>query len=374
MILFLTQYYRGIGHANRIKLLAEETAKYYDTVVVDHLFKPPLDIKGVKHHYAMLESYQLKDIKKVFNFIQQKELLRFRLSKWKYILNIHKPKVVVIEGFPFCRHQFAYEYFSYMNECKKRGIKLLCSIRDYPWDEPHDGGVQDWIATTQNLVIENYFEKILVHGDNSILPLMSDRVKMTNTAELVRELSHKLYYTGYVADDSLKKHENKNNIVYVSLGFNKEEVLTIFKRFLTTAGKFPDLTFVMPMANVYLENIKNVKKGNIILTDYIEDLASKISDCRLFITYGGYNSTMEVLQTQCPTILIPRQNGQKLEQSIRAYAFEHLNCFKICNPNELQNLDKVIKEALDDKEFPKKFPYSLKGVEKSAKKIFDYIS
>ena len=374
MILFLTQYYRGIGHANRIKLLAEETAKYYDTVVVDHLFKPPLDIKGVKHHYAMLESYQLKDIKKVFNFIQQKELLRFRLSKWKYILNIHKPKVVVIEGFPFCRHQFAFEYFSYMNECKKRGIKLLCSIRDYPWDEPHDGGVQDWIATTQNLVIENYFEKILVHGDNSILPLMSDRVKMTNTAELVRELSHKLYYTGYVADDSLKKHENKNNIVYVSLGFNKEEVLTIFKRFLTTAGKFPDLTFVMPMANVYLENIKNVKKGNIILTDYIEDLASKISDCRLFITYGGYNSTMEVLQTQCPTILIPRQNGQKLEQSIRAYACEHLNCFKICNPNELQNLDKVIKEALDDKEFPKKFPYSLKGVEKSAKKIFDYIS
>lgn len=374
MILFLTQYYRGIGHANRIKLLAEETAKYYDTVVVDHLFKPPLDIKGVKHHYAMLESYQLKDIKKVFNFIQQKELLRFRLSKWKYILNIHKPKVVVIEGFPFCRHQFAFEYFSYMKECKKRGIKLLCSIRDYPWDEPHDGGVQDWIATTQNLVIENYFEKILVHGDNSILPLMSDRVKMTNTAELVRELSHKLYYTGYVADDSLKKHENKNNIVYVSLGFNKEEVLTIFKRFLTTAGKFPDLTFVMPMANVYLENIKNVKKGNIILTDYIEDLASKISECRLFITYGGYNSTMEVLQTQCPTILIPRQNGQKLEQSIRAYAFEHLNCFKICNPNELQNLDKVIKEALDDKEFPKKFPYSLKGVEKSAKKIFDYIS
>ena len=374
MILFLTQYYRGIGHANRIKLLAEETAKYYDTVVVDHLFKPPLDIKGVKHHYAMLESYQLKDIKKVFNFIQQKELLRFRLSKWKYILNIHKPKVVVIEGFPFCRHQFAFEYFSYMNECKKRGIKLLCSIRDYPWDEPHDGGVQDWIATTQNLVIENYFEKILVHGDNSILPLMSDRVKMTNTAELVRELSHKLYYTGYVADDSLKKHENKNNIVYVSLGFNKEEVLTIFKRFLTTAGKFPDLTFVMPMANVYLENIKNVKKGNIILTDYIEDLASKISECRLFITYGGYNSTMEVLQTQCPTILIPRQNGQKLEQSIRAYAFEHLNCFKICNPNELQNLDKVIKEALDDKEFPKKFPYSLKGVEKSANKILDYIS
>ena len=83
---------------------------------------------------------------------------------------------------------------------------------------------------------------------------------------------------------------------------------------------------------------------------------------------------MEVLQTQCPSILIPRQNGQKLEQFIRAYAFESLNCFKICNPNELQNLDKVIQEALNDNEFPKKFPYSLNGVEKSAKKILNYIS
>ena len=83
---------------------------------------------------------------------------------------------------------------------------------------------------------------------------------------------------------------------------------------------------------------------------------------------------MEILQTQCPAIIIPRQNGQKLEQFVRAYAFEPLNVFKVCNPNELNNLHKVINEAQKDKSFPTKFEYNMNGVENSAKEIFKYIS
>ena len=43
MIAFLTQYLYGLGHSNRIKLIAEETAKYTDVVIINQLFKPPLD-------------------------------------------------------------------------------------------------------------------------------------------------------------------------------------------------------------------------------------------------------------------------------------------------------------------------------------------
>ena len=32
MIAFLTQYLYGLGHSNRIKLIAEETAKYEDVL------------------------------------------------------------------------------------------------------------------------------------------------------------------------------------------------------------------------------------------------------------------------------------------------------------------------------------------------------
>jgi predicted glycosyltransferase len=373
MVLFLTQYYRGIGHANRIRLLAEEVGKNTECVVVDQLFKPPLEFVNATH-YALLHDYKVKDIKKIFHFIQQKELIRFRIRRWKEILDQHKPKVIVVEGFPFCRHQFAFEYFTYLKEAKKRNIKILCSIRDYPWDEPHEAGLQDWVANTQNLAIQMYFDKILVHGDRDIMPLLSDRVRIENTSEIIDELEEYITYTGYVVDKKLKKHERKNNTVYVSCGLNKEEVLLIFKQVIKAAEKFPDLSFIMPMANDYMEKLRNTTKRNVTLTDYIDNLSSKISDCALFITYGGYNSTMEILQTQCPAIIIPRQNGQKLEQFIRAYAFEPLNVFKVCSPNELNNLHKVIDEAQKDKSFPSKFKYNMSGVENSAKEIFKYFT
>jgi len=35
MIIFLTQYYKGIGHANRVRLIAKEVGKTHEITVVD---------------------------------------------------------------------------------------------------------------------------------------------------------------------------------------------------------------------------------------------------------------------------------------------------------------------------------------------------
>ena len=40
---FLTQYYRGLGHSQRIKFIAEKTAEYTDVVIMDQLFRPPIE-------------------------------------------------------------------------------------------------------------------------------------------------------------------------------------------------------------------------------------------------------------------------------------------------------------------------------------------
>ena len=31
---FLTQYYRGLGHSQRIKFIAEKTAEYHDVIIM----------------------------------------------------------------------------------------------------------------------------------------------------------------------------------------------------------------------------------------------------------------------------------------------------------------------------------------------------
>ena len=46
MIIFLTQYYRGLGHCMRTKFIAEKVAKTHDVLVVDQLFDPPISYDG----------------------------------------------------------------------------------------------------------------------------------------------------------------------------------------------------------------------------------------------------------------------------------------------------------------------------------------
>jgi predicted glycosyltransferase len=219
--------------------------------------------------------------------------------------------LIICEGFPFCRHQFSHEYFSFFEEAKKRGIKLIISARDFPWDEPHQDSLQDWVAYTQNIVCKYYAEKVLIHGDPKYLPLVSDRVRMNNPSEVIKHLEDKITYTGYVCNEKIKPHKKENNNIFVSTGLNKEEGMLIFKEITKIASQFPNYKFIMPIANRYLKNIKMKTKDNLVMVPYIEDMYKLLNSCALYITYGGYNSTMEILKSRIPAIIIPRTDGKK---------------------------------------------------------------
>lgn len=368
MIVFLTQYYRGLGHCMRTKFIAEEVAKTHDVLVVDQLFDPPISYDGCERT-SFLKAYVPADIKNIFNFMMSKELVLLRKKEWIKILDTNDVRLIICEGFPFCRHQFSHEYFSFFEEAKKRGIKLIISARDFPWDEPHQDSLQDWVAYTQNIVCKYYTEKVLIHGDPNYLPLVSDRVRMNNPSEVIQHLSDKIIYTGYVCNEKIKPHKKTNNNIFVSTGLNKEEGMLIFKEITKIADKFPEYKFIMPIANRYLKNIKTKTKNNVVMVPYIKDMYKLLSSCALYITYGGYNSTMEIFKSNIPAIIIPRTDGEKLEQFVRAYTFESYNFFKVVSKSEFIKLPKVINECLTDKKFPIKNNINLQGVKRSADAI-----
>ena len=43
----------------------------------------------------------------------------------------------------------------------------------------------------------------------------------------------------------------------------------------------------------------------------LKDMYKLLSSCALYITYGGYNSTMEIFKSNIPAIIIPRTDGAK---------------------------------------------------------------
>jgi len=364
MIAFLTQYLYGLGHSNRIKLIAEETAKYEDVIIINQLFKPPLSFNVPQ--VSFLEDSQPPPGRSLSGYVMNESLTNFRVKKFIETIEQNNIKLLVSEGFPFCRHQYANELFKCFEECKKRGIKIVVSIRDFPWDDPHDDQLKDWVNLTQNLICKYYVDKILVHGDPNILPLHSDRTKHTNSNLIIKDIKHLIKYTGYVCDDSLKPHEKKNNIIYVSTGLNKAEGMLLFKEITKIAHKFKDYKFVMPVANRYLKTGSSVK-DNMVFVEYIPELSKKIQSCAALITYGGYNTTMEVLKTRTPSIFVPRQDGHKLEQFVRCYAFEPYGFFKVLNNKEFYKLPETLEYVLSHK--PNKFNYDLDGARKSANEI-----
>jgi len=359
---FLTQYYRGLGHSQRIKFIAEKTAERHDVVIMDQLFQPPLDYKVP--HIAFLGDYKIPDINKVFQFIQQAPIINFRINQFIKTIEKYKVKVLVCEGFPFCRQQFAHEYFRYLAECKKRNIKIIISVRDFPWDEPHHNQLQDWVLYTQNIVCKHYADKILVHGDKELLPLISDRTRLANSIQIIKDIDSLIQYTGYVCDESQPIHKQKNNNIYVSTGLNKDESVVIFKRIAEIAQHYPEHKFIMPIANKY-NSIGGRKNKNIYLVEYVPELRNKLTECAAYITYGGYNATVEILKSQVPSLIIPRQSGRKMEQFVRAFTFEPYDFFKVLTMQEFGGIKSVLDKLISGYS-PKPFTYNLQGTSNTA--------
>ena len=360
---FLTQYYRGLGHSQRIKFIAEKTVEYTDVVIMDQLFRPPIEYKVP--HIAFLGDYTLSDINKVFQFIQQPAMINFRIKQFIETIEKYKVKVLVCEGFPFCRQQFAHEYFRYLEECKRRGIKIIISVRDFPWDEPHHNQLQDWVLYTQNIVCKYYADSILVHGDKRILPLISDRTKQANSVQIIKDIEHIVKYTGYVCDEDQPIHNQKDNNIYVSTGLNKDESVLLFKKIAEIAHLYPNHKFIMPIANKY-NTMGGRRNKNIYLVEYVPELRKKLTTCAGYITYGGYNATVEILKGQIPSILVPRQSGKKMEQFIRAFTFEPYDFYKVLTMQEFDNI-KVLLDKIIYGYKPKPFKFNLEGASNTAK-------
>ena len=71
------------------------------------------------------------------------------------------------------------------------------------------------------MYVKYYAEKILVHGDPAILPLQAIEQIIPNSKQIIDDIKDLITYTGYVCDNSIKKHTQKNNFIYVSTGLNK---------------------------------------------------------------------------------------------------------------------------------------------------------
>ena len=74
---------------------------------------------------------------------------------------------------------------------------------------------------------------------------------------------------------------------------------------------------------------------------------------------------MEILKSQVPSLIIPRQSGRKMEQFVRAFTFEPYDFFKVLTMQEFGGIKSVLDKLISGYS-PKPFTYNLQGTSNTA--------
>lgn len=254
------------------------------------------------------------------------------------------PDLFMVELYPFGRKRFHFELLPIL-EAIHRGdfgsTKVVCSLRDILVEkedqESYERGVLD--------ILNKYFGALLVHADSTL-------VSLDETFASTADIKIPLVYTGYVTarpsgDDGAnirKRLELKEGepLIVASAGGGRvgadllRAVLAAHAR-LAESRELRLCVFTGPfMAEgdfSALEGKANSAPGA-QLSRFTTEFLSYLAAADLSISMAGYNTCMNILAADVPSLVWPF--GQNQEQRLRAQKLAGLGYLTLLNQEDLE--------------------------------------
>ncbi|WP_419903209.1 glycosyltransferase family protein [Kiloniella sp.] len=369
-VLFYVQHLLGIGHQRRAATLtrAMERAGLNVAFVSGGMAVPGLDtgtaafyqldpVRADGIYFTELLDQNGRPVDKTFKQNRSEQLLK--------IFQETKPRLILLEMFPFGRRQMRFELVPLLEAAKscEKPPKVISSVRDILVKAPK----QERIIEMLNWV-EEHFDNVLIHGDPNLIPF-------DKTFHPAKDISPKILYSGYVVDEKVDEAPHPTDgidEVLVSTGGGAVSERLV-KAAISARGKsslkdkvwrilighnLPDKTF---------EEYERLAEDRLIIQRSRPDFTSLLPNCALSISQGGYNTVMEVLRAGCPRVIVPYSGGLETEQTLRAKLLSESNALTYVDEENLtgQVLADAIEQTLKTKQRP---PSSLdtNGAEKTA--------
>ncbi|MBB45031.1 MAG: glycosyl transferase [Rhodospirillaceae bacterium] len=275
-----------------------------------------------------------------------------------------RPQILLTELFPFGRRQFRFELIPLLTKAKEANCcsQVVCSMRDILVTKPrHDRNLE--IVET----LENFYQKILVHGDRKVISL-------AETFPLEKRISHLIEYTGYVLTPSHIGDTGKDGTgeIIVSAGGGAVGFATLPKIFNLrneiAIRDFPWRFVTGPHMPTEIFNELSAKGTNDTFVERSRpDLPAVISRAKLSISQAGYNTIAELMNAGTPAVVVPYEGGVETEQRLRSDLLAKRSFLQVVDENELNvnSLNNAIFRALNNKPV-KKLNISLDGASSTA--------
>jgi predicted glycosyltransferase len=372
-LLFYCQHSLGLGHLIRSLTLARALSERFEVVLLsggriprgvrvpDAVSVVPLPPLGMDGEGRLVSLDRRRALERVQE-IRQQEILRVYRSL--------RPRVVFIELFPFGRKKLSSELLPLLEEARKPGVArplVVCSLRDILVQRGTRQPAHDERALR---VANHYFDAVLVHADPRF-------ARLEDTFEPASFLRIPVLHTGFVHEPS-RAHAvarpRSGPRILVSAGGGLVGEPLVRAAVEAHALLFPTQRLhTRVMAGTFLPDAawrwlraRAARTEGLEARRWVSDLQTEMRAAAASVSQCGYNTSLDILQTQVPALVVPFAEGGESEQMDRARRLERLGAVRVLDPAQLSGPRLAAEIDLVRRFRPRKVALDVDGARRSA--------
>ena len=246
-----------------------------------------------------------------------------RIAALLHLLETERPDVLITELFPFGRRNLRDEFGALLEATTAAGTLILASVRDIlaPPSKPAK-------AAFAEDMIQRHYHGVLVHADREIITL--DRSWPVSEA-----LAQHLHYTGFVAPTP-PAPEPKGDTILVSAGGGTVGD-AIFDASLAAAAVQMDVPWHLLVGGDATRRDAYAARAtaNVQIDPPRPDFRALMGRAAASVSMCGYNTALDLLQTGVPAVIVPFDDGDEVEQGLRADALSSLSGIQVLRQADL---------------------------------------
>ncbi len=314
------QHLLGIGHLQRSLYLAAELARQN--------FEVELLSGGMPRELTIPETVKLRQLPPVYSpdgsfsrlldgngkDIDDNWRSR-RKQKLLAFFEAFSPQVLITETFPFGRRMMRFELIPLLEAARHSVdcVQVIASIRDILQPKTKPGRNEEICE-----LIDQYYDHVLVHGDQKI-------AQLADSFALAARIDEKVSYSGFICapDHELAPPGVGVGEVLVSAGGSVTglEILktAIAAKPLSEFNKLHWRILVSPsIDDSQFRALQQIAGEGFQIERNRSDFSDLLKRARLSISQAGYNTVTDILNSDTPAVVIPYAEADEIEQTMRA--------------------------------------------------------
>jgi predicted glycosyltransferase len=401
-LLFYCQHSLGMGHLVRSLALVGGLRERFRVVLLNGGRLPKRLAVPAGVEVVNLPPLGLAPDGRLVSRDRRRTVERARELRRRIILETYRalrPRVVLVELFPFGRKKFADELLPLLEAARAESAPhtlVCCSLRDILVGKKHDQQKHDArAAETAN----KYFDAVLIHSDPTF-------ARLEESLGSFNALRTPVHYTGFVLPeresehgetkrDGAKRDESVRDKSERRGKSERDDTARRPRQILVSAGgglvgaplfraaveayralrqsedarmKIVAGPFLPEAAWQSLREAARALPG-LSVKRFVPDLCAEMRRSAATVSQCGYNTALDILRARVPALVVPFAEGDEDEQLKRARRLEQLAALRVVEQHELDagRFAQELRELL--KFQPRPLGLDLRGVGNTARII-----